>query len=266
MKKFTKLALPIAAVGILLVGCSSEEAAESKDEVIVIGTQNDYPPFAFADDSDKLTGFDIEFMRAVDERLDGYTFEFEAATWDSIFLALESNKIQAVVDEVAKTDEREEKYLFSDSYFAAETVIATQAGRTDIESIEDLEGKTVGAVAGDSYTLLLEEYNETAETPINLKYTESGTAAEILQEVQVGRIDAYVNDPIMMTTVIEEKGFDIELVGQPIVQDDMGIVFNKDEQGEKLKGLIDPIIKELKEDGTLSALSEEWTGGDYIPE
>lgn len=266
MKRFTKLALPVAAVGILLGGCSSEETTESKDEVIVVGTQNDYPPFAFADENDKLTGFDVEFIRAIDEKLDGYTFEFQASTWDSVFLALESNKIQAVADEVAKSPEREEKYLFSDSYFAAETVIATQSGRTDIQTLKDLEGKNVGAVAGDSYTLLLEEYNETAETPINLKYTESGTPAEILQEVQVGRLDAYVNDPIMMTTVVEEKGFDIELVGQPIVQDDMGIVFNQDEQGEKLKELIDPVIKELKEDGTLSALSEEWTGGDYIPE
>ncbi len=251
-----------------LAGCSSEETANADGEqVIRVGTQNDYPPFAFADDANQLTGYDVDMMKAVDEQLDGYTFEYVAVPWDSMFLALESNKIQAIADQVAKTPERQEKYLFTDeSYFAAETVIAVKEGREDIQTIEDLEGKAVGALAGDSYTLLLEEYNETADEPIELKYSESGNPSEILQDVQNGRVDAYVNDPIMMNAVLEKNELGVEIVGQPLVNDDMGIVLKDEEKGEELKALIDPILKQLKEDGTLSELSEKWTGGDYIPE
>ncbi|RLQ89705.1 transporter substrate-binding domain-containing protein [Planomicrobium sp. Y74] len=264
------LCLSIGVAGVLS-GCSSKEATSateaSDDQVITVGTQNDYPPFAFADDNNELTGFDVEVIKAIDEKLDGYAFEVVAFPWDSMFLALESNKIQAIADQVAITPERQEKYLFTEeSYFAAETVIAVKAGRADIQTIEDLEGKKVGALAGDSYTLLLEEYNETAEQAIDLKYSESGNPFEILQDVQTGRLDAYVNDPIMMNTVLEKHSLDVEIVGQAIVQDDMGIVLKKGEQGEELQALIDPILKELKEDGTLAELSEKWTGGVYIPE
>lgn len=261
------LFLSITAIGALS-GCSSEEEASATgDQVITVGTQNDYPPFAFADDSNELTGYDVEMVKAIDERLDGYTFEFVAVPWDSMFLALESNKIQAIADQVAKTPERQEKYLFTDeSYFAAETVIAVKTGREDIQTVEDLEGKSVGALAGDSYTLLLEEYNETADTPIELKYSESGNPSEILQDVQNGRVDAYVNDPIMMEAVLQKNDLGVEIVGQPLVNDDMGIVLKTGDEGEELKALIDPILKELKEDGTLAELSIKWTGGEYIPE
>ena len=219
-----------------LSGCSLEEAASATgDQVILVGTQNDYPPFAFADDNNQLTGYDVDVVKAIDEQLDGYTFEFVAVPWDSMFLALESNKIQAIADQVAKTPERQEKYLFTDeSYFAAETVIAVASGREDIQTIEDLEGKAVGALAGDSYTLLLEEYNETADEPIDLKYSESGNPSEILQDVQNGRVDAYVNDPIMMNEVLEKNELGVEIVGQSLVNDDMGIVLKNGEDGVKI--------------------------------
>lgn len=256
----------VSLVGILN-GCSSKETTTADAKVILVGTQNDYPPFAYADENNELTGYDIEVIKEIDERLEGYTFDFVATPWDSMFLALESNKIQAVADQVAKTSEREEKYLFTDeSYFAAETVIVVKSGRTDIQTVEDLEGKKVGALAGDSYTLLLEEHNKKAENDIILKYSESGNPSEILQDVQNGRVDAYVNDPIMIHSVIEKYNLDLEVVGQPIVNDKIGIVFKDGKQGEELKGLIDPILKELKEDGTLADLSVKWTGGEYIPE
>ncbi|NYE08809.1 L-cystine transport system substrate-binding protein [Bacillus niacini] len=273
MKKRSRLLLSsIALVGLvgILNGCSSKEtttADGTEEKVILVGTQNDYPPFAYADESNELIGYDIDVIKEIDERLEGYTFDFVATPWDSMFLALESNKIQAVADQVAKTSEREEKYLFTDeSYFAAETVIVVKSGRTDIQTVEDLEGKKVGALAGDSYTLLLEQHNKKAENDIILKYSESGTPSEILQDVQNGRVDAYVNDPIMIHSVIEKYNLDLEVVGQPIVNDKIGIVFKDGKQGEELKGLIDPILKELKEDGTLADLSVKWTGGEYVPE
>ncbi|MGM0900425.1 MAG: transporter substrate-binding domain-containing protein [Bacillota bacterium] len=274
MKKLRRLFVPmVALVGFagIMSGCSSEETADSvegtEDQVILVGTQNDYPPFAFADEKNELTGYDVEVVNEIDKKLDGYTFEFVATPWDSMFLALESNKIQAVADQVAKTAEREEKYLFTDeSYFAAQTVIVVKSDEKDITTLADLEGKNVGALAGDSYTLLLEEYNKTADNPINLKYSESGNPTEILQDVQNGRVEAYVNDPIMIHSVIEKQGLDLKVVGQSLVNDNMGIVFKDDEQGKELKGLIDPILTELKQDGTLAELSEKWTGGVYIPE
>ena len=114
--------------------------------------------------------------------------------------------------------------------------------------------------------MLLEEYNKTHDNKIILKYSDIGSPADILQTVQNGRVDAYVNDPIMTKATIKKQNLELEIVGQPIQTDNIGLVFKKDKQGEELKALIDPILKQLKEDGTLAKLSQKWTEGEYIPQ
>ena len=47
------LVLLIGAGGVLS-GCSSKEATATGDQMILVGTQNDYPPFAFADEKNEL--------------------------------------------------------------------------------------------------------------------------------------------------------------------------------------------------------------------
>ncbi len=63
----------VAAIGLSLVlitgalsGCSSKEAA-SGDKVLYVGTQNDYPPFAFTNDKNELTGYDVEVVKEIDK-------------------------------------------------------------------------------------------------------------------------------------------------------------------------------------------------------
>ncbi|KAF6610877.1 transporter substrate-binding domain-containing protein, partial [Paenibacillus sp. EKM208P] len=65
---------------------------------------------------------------------------------------------------------------------------------------------------------------------------------------------------------IKKEGLQVEAVGEPVQSDNINLVFKKDKQGEELKAKIDPIIKELKTDGTLKKLSEQWTGGEFIPQ
>lgn len=272
MMKKVKVAVQLSFVALLVVafltGCgSNSQSSNDGVKTIVVGTQNDYPPFAFADKNEKLTGYDVEVIKAIDEKLPQYKFTFSALPWESIFLSLESNKVQVIADEIARTAEREQKYLFTDeNYFSAQTVIVVKKGTTGITSLKDLEGKKVAAVAGDSYTAILEEYNKNNGNKIILKYSENSSPDTILQDVQNGRVDAYVNDPIMIQATIKKNNLDLEVVGQPVTIDNIALVFNKDATGEELKAAIDPVIKALKQDGTLAKLSNKWTGGEYIPQ
>lgn len=273
MKRVRKI-ISILLISLIAVtifqGCASkkgdeEEAKDDSETIIYAGTQPDYPPFCYLDDNDELTGYEVDVLKAIDEKLDGYKIEIQALSWDALFLSLESNKLQIIADQVAINPEREEKYYFSDPYFDAQTVIITKKGRTDIKTLKDLEGKNVQATVGDSYSQLLEKYNEENGNKINLKYSDATSMGDVFLDIQNGKYDATVNDPIMANSIIEKQGLNVEVVGEPIQNDDMGIVFNKDDKGKELRDLINPILKELKEDGTLDELSKKWTGGSYIP-
>lgn len=265
----TILGISIVLLIGTLTGCSSSTGtSSSKKEVktIYVGTENDYPPFCYADENGQLVGYDVEVIKEINKKIDGYKLVLQGSSWDSIFPSLESNKIQIVADEIAKNPDREKKYLFSDeSYFTAESVIIAKKGITDIKSLRDLEGKTVAASIGDSYTQLLEKYNSANGNKIKLKYYNDENVPGILQDIQGGRVDAYVNDPIMTKAVIKKYNLNVEIVGKPVQSDGIYLVFTKSNEGKVLKAKIDPIIKELKADGTLKKLSKKWTGGEYIP-
>jgi len=264
------LALSFATASFAVGFAQAAEPAATaapEEKTLYLGTQNDYPPFAFLDENNELTGFDIEFVKALDERLDGYGIEIQPLGWDSAFVAIDAGRIQLIVDQVAVNAERELKYTFSIPYFTAQSVIFVKKGRTDIQSLDDLQGKKVRATTGDSYTMLLEAYNagHGPDEQIELVYGQINNSAEPFLDVANGRVDAYVNDPIMGAATIKELGLDIQITGESLLTDPIAILLPKNETGEALKKLFDPIIQSLIDDGTLAKLSEKWTQGNYIP-
>lgn len=241
------------------------QAKPQKEIVLRAATQTDYPPFCFIDENDKFTGFDYELLELIDERLDGYTIDIQGAGWDSMFLSLDSKKIDLVSDEVAITPEREENYYFSLPYLEIQSCIAVKTGTTGIETLDDLVGKHVVTVV-DSYSEILENYNDTHEDKIIIDYVSDVTSLEMLQGVANGKYDAHIDDPVMMTTTINENNLDVEIVGEPVSSDPAAIVFAKTPDGKSYKDVIDPVIREIIADGSLAELSRKWTGDDYTPD
>jgi L-cystine transport system substrate-binding protein len=263
MKKLNHAVLPL----LLAAFAFGTSFAASAPKTIYVGTQPDYPPFAYNDEKGVITGYDIEVVKAINKLLPEYKFEFVVGAWESIFLSLEANRTQIVADEIAKNPEREQKYLFSDEpYFRAESVIIVRKDRPKVSSLKDLEGLNVFATNGDSYTQLLEAYNAANGNKIKLKYSDSVPIPSIFQDIESGRIDAYVNDPVMSAAVIKESGFkNLRVVKDPVQFDNIHLVFRQDDQGRELKAKIDVALKKLKADGTLAQLSKKWTQDDYIP-
>lgn len=244
----------------------TDPQAKPQEEIVLrAATQTDYPPFCFIDENDKFTGFDYELLELIDERLDGYTIDIQGAGWDSMFLSLDSKKIDLVSDEVAITPEREENYYFSLPYLEIQSCIAVKTGTTGIETLDDLVGKHVVTVV-DSYSEILENYNDTHEDKIIIDYVSDVTSLEMLQGVANGKYDAHIDDPVMMTTTINENNLDVEIVGEPVSSDPAAIVFAKTPDGKSYKDVIDPVIREIIADGSLAELSKKWTGDDYTPD
>ncbi|KXU07717.1 Cysteine ABC transporter, substrate-binding protein [Streptococcus oralis] len=57
---------------------------------IVVASANDVPPFDYKDKGN-LTGFDIEALKVVDEKLNDYEIQFQRTAWESIFPGLDSS-------------------------------------------------------------------------------------------------------------------------------------------------------------------------------
>ena len=117
MKKLLKMGMSLALACTVLSACSNEN--ESEDQlsqilekgVMVVGTEGTYSPNSYHDEDGNLVGFDVEVARTIGEHL-GVDVEFFEAEWDSLFAAMDSGRVDTVINEVEYSEERAEKYDF----------------------------------------------------------------------------------------------------------------------------------------------------------
>ena len=291
MKKKLLALLMAAAMTASLAACGSEsapaegtndatqetEAAESQGgteeseasgdvKTVVVSMDGATAPFNYQDDNGDLVGYEVEVLEEIAERAGDIEFEYNITTWDGIFASVDSGKADMIVNNITKKPEREEKYLFSDYYyFTNHTVIVVPKGDTTIQTIDDLQGKSVESEAGVAVTLFLEEYNEQhPDNPINISYTDAGISS-IISNVATGRYPACIYAQTYVDEVVKQLGIEVDCISIPnedeIQSSEAWFLYSQD--NEELKAEIDPILKEMKDDGTLAELCEKWLGADY---
>lgn len=251
----------ILFIGLLggLISTGSLLAANTVKQVVVIGTEGVYAPFTFVDEKGNLTGYDVEVVKEIAKRVD-LEVRFLPTPWDSMFLGLETKKFGSIANQISKTPEREKKYIFSDSYLISGAQIIVRGDRDGIRHLEDLAGLKVGIGVGSNYSKILEDFN--AKKQIDIKYYD-GNLTTVLQDIVAGRIDATLNERLTVGYNVKKLGLNVKLVGEPIALVPSHFVFRKDKDGEFLKSQFDRGLAELKKDGTLIRLSQEWFGADF---
>lgn len=256
------LALTLATLSIAACG-SKADSSKNDTKTIVVGTMGTYSPYSYEDENGKLTGYDLEVLRKIEEIDPSLHFEFKGAAWESLFPGLDADTYQILANQITSNPDRVEKYYLTDnSYFTCVSSIIVKKGTTGINSLNDLVGKKIGLTVGDSFTLLVEQWNEANGNILDIQYY-SEDITTILQDIDNGRIDATVNDPSMAVSKAEKQGFEVEPVGERLDASPTFFIFKKDEAGKALKDQIDNDLTKLIESGALSQLSIDWFGADY---
>ncbi|MBW4838403.1 MAG: transporter substrate-binding domain-containing protein, partial [Paenibacillaceae bacterium] len=201
MKRWLSAVAVLVLTGVL-AGCGTEAAGgtESKETAasaasgevkkIIVGTGTGFPKVCFIDENGKLTGFDVELVREIDNRLAGYEFEFQTQEFSNLLLSLETKKIDFVAHEMEKNPERTEKYLFNKEPYAhwRNKIIVAKDNDT-IKSLDDLKGKKVLTGATSAEAQILENYNKENNNAIEIVY-QSGAANDTVSQITSGRVDA----------------------------------------------------------------------------
>src|SRR4051794_41345038 len=117
-------ALALLAIAAFAAGCGSSDnsttgSAETSGgsgggETLTVGSDIPYPPFEQGK-SGNYTGFDIELMEAIGEKL-GRSVEFQDTSFETIFRDVAQGKFEAVISAATITAEREKAVAFSDPY------------------------------------------------------------------------------------------------------------------------------------------------------
>lgn len=252
---------------MLAVGRAEASHSEEEKEVITVGISAQSKPYNYYNENNELAGFEIDLLKAIEQESDDYAFEFEITEFASLFAGVDSGKFDLIANNIGENPERRDKYLFSKNpYVITHNVLITRPDAGDNLALEEMAGQSMGLVAGSLQAIFMEKYNEEhPDQAIQLEYIDTD-GANIIREVASGRYDMTIYSTTYLQDVMDTFGLD--LVGHPIENEDeiqppgAYFLYNQNAESLELRNDIDQVLAQLREEGTLAAISEKHFGQD----
>lgn len=241
--------------GLLLAWAPAGHAASSTFEeikdsgkLLVCGVDGLLP---YSSSDEEIPGFEVEIARAMAAKL-GVEAEYVWVSWDALIPALTSNRCNAIINGMFITEERDEVIDFTDPYYASGETILVPKGNDSIKGLEDLEGKTVGVLAG-SVTVGYLEKKGIGNMEV---YPDQNT---IILELNNGRIDAaFLEAPSAAWTLQNDPSMNIRIVESYVPSKRWNAGVGVREADDKLQKELSGVISELRDDGTIRDILDSY--------
>jgi polar amino acid transport system substrate-binding protein len=219
------------------------------------GTTEEHPEWEF-NDPYLGQGYEGAVTFEVAERLgfSGDEVEFVPIGFNKSF-APGPKDFDFVLQQISFTPQRAEAVDFSESYYDVnQALVSVQGSPLDgATSTEEIQGATLGAPIGTTSLTYIEENIQPAEQPA--VYDDLAAAVQDLKNGQVDGIVVDLPTAFFVTAVQIPKGV---IVGQfPTVgsQEYFAMAFEK---GSPLVECVNLALQEMKDDGTLDRIRQEW--------
>jgi polar amino acid transport system substrate-binding protein len=235
--------------------CDTASPPLVEDGVLTVATDRPaYPPW-FEGKPKSYSGFEGDLATEIAERMN-LPIEWVVEPFNKSY-APGAKSYDFDINEISITPEREQAVDFSDGYFNNNQGILakTDSAIGDATSIADLKEAQLGAQVG---TTSLSFIDDVIQPDKEAKVFDSTN--DVKSALDSGQVDALVTD--VVTTVylrdFEIKGTDV--IGQYPTEEQFGMVF---QEGNLLRLCVNQVLDEMKGDGTLEALQEQWLQ-DYL--
>ena len=277
MKKIYLLGILAA---FMLAGCSSAKTSEStaasetttveskvteetttaassdSKTTFTVGFDQDFPPMGFVGDDGEFTGFDLDLAAEVARRL-GKEIKYQPIAWDAKDMELSSGTIDCIWNGFS-TQNREDKYTWTKPYMKNDQVFVVRSD-SDINSFDDLAGKTVEVQIDSSAEAVLKENTKLSDTFGKLQ-----TVADFntgFMDLEMGGVDALaMNSVVANYQITKRDAEDFKVLDTPLSSEEYAVGFKLG--NEALRDEVQKALDEMKADGTLKTISEKWFGKD----
>lgn len=246
MKRAISIFLTIMMTIVLVFSACASPGTSTK---VRVATDATWPPFEYVNEKTKqIEGFDIDLMKAIAKKA-GLEVEFINVGFDPLLAGVAQCQYDAAISSITITEERAQKMLFSDPYFAAGQIVTVRKDETRIKSKDDLKGMKVGAQIGTTGAIEVEKI----PGALLKTYDDVGLAFQDLMNKQ---IDAVVADNPLALGYVGKNPDKLMTVGKIFTEENYGIAICKSKKD--LQAKINAGLKAVKAEGVIDQLIDKW--------
>lgn len=248
--------LLLMAVGVSY-GSVSAAGEPASGKTYQIGTDVTFAPFEFQDASGKFVGIDMDLLDAI-AKDQNFKYEIKPLGFNAAVQALEANQVDGVIAGMSITDERKQKFDFSDPYFDSGVVMAIRQDQESIKSYEDLRGKKVAVKTGtEGYS-----FAESISSKYGFTIVPFDDSAQMYDDVKTGNSVACFDDfPILAYGVKQNNGLKIVTDMEPGAS--YGFAVSKGRNQELLQKFNAGLIN-LRASGEYDRIKEKYIGENAV--
>jgi polar amino acid transport system substrate-binding protein len=246
----------VLAAAMIAAGCGGDDDDDGEaggedlglieEGQLLVGIDTPFPPFEKGQPPN-VTGYDPDIVNDVADRL-GLEVTYQDTSFDTIFRDTAQGRFDMSVAASTITPERERTVDFSDPYYVADQSLVVAEG-SDIATEEDLGGATVGAQDGTTGEAYANDETDAGEVR---GYPEGPDA---LNALRAGQVDAVIIDLPAAEDAVETLG-GIEIAQEIVTSELYGLIFAP--ESDALREEVNSALAEMKEDGTIDGLYEEY--------
>jgi polar amino acid transport system substrate-binding protein len=259
-------------------GDSTEETSDGADFTLIkegtltVGSDIPYPPFEFQEDDGTLSGYDVELVRAIADKLGlaNTDDDWVSVDFGTIFQQLQSGtKFDIVVAAVTGyapegsptaevVAERTAIIDFTEPYYPSlQSLTVDTEASPDVKTTDDLpDGAKVAVQSATTGAFFAQ-----ANLP-NVELVEFNKAPGMYTALQAGQVDAVFNDlPVSLDAISDFPN--LQVVEQIETGEEYAIAVAKDNAA--LKDAINQAMADIIADGTFQEIFEKYFPDQELP-
>lgn len=249
----------LIAVALVAVGCSQASSQKQNTgtqsasaKVLTVGSDT-YPPFIYADENGNTVGIDADIITEIANRL-GYSVRFELINWEEKDQLLEDGEVDCVIGSFSMTG-RESLYKWAGPYLKSRQVIAVTPS-SDINSLADLEGKTVAVQATTKPEgILLDGTNKEIGEVANVFSFADRTY--LVPALLKGYVDAVGAHESSLSQYQKDYNVELKILPDSLLEVGLGIAFDlNDDSG--LDEQFNQVLSDMHQDGTMREILSKY--------
>ena len=257
-KSVTAIALSLTMV-MGLAACGSSASDDTQGETpsgevktYKIATDTTFAPFEFEDENGNFVGIDIDILKAIAED-QGFEVDLQVLGFSAALQAVEAGQADGMIAGMSITEDRKERYDFSEPYYDSAVVMAVSESNEDIKSYEDLAGKKVAVKVGtEGYA-----FAESIKDEYGFEMTVFDDSNGMYQDVTVGNSVACFEDyPVIAYGI--QQGLPLRLNDKQEAGNSYGFAVAKNKNAELLQKFNDGLVN-IRENGKYQEIVDSYT-------